>query len=146
MKNQKHVGFEIRTISNLLKRNVDNFISKRHDENVTGIHGWVIGYIYKNKDKEIFQRDIEEEFSIRRSTATTILQLMEKNNLIVRKPVNYDARLKRLELTEKAINIHKMINQDIIEVEKKVVKGLSEEEIRMFFEITEKIKANLMQE
>lgn len=146
MKNEKQVVFAIRTLSNLLKRKVDNMISKKYTENLTGIHGWVIGYIYVNKDKEIFQRDIEEEFSIRRSTATTILQLMEKNNLIVRKPVNYDARLKKLELTDKAINIHEMISEDIKKVEKQAVKGLSDEEISTFLEIVEKIKANLIGE
>lgn len=143
MDNQKHVGFEIRAVSNLLKRKIDNVISKKYTQNVTGIHGWIIHYIYKYNHKEIFQRDIEEEFSIRRSTATTILQLMEKNDLIVRKPVEYDARLKKLELTERAANIHEMIGHDINEIEKQVVKGLSDEEVKTFFEIIEKIKANL---
>lgn len=143
MDNQKHVGFEIRALSNLLKRRVDNVISKKYTQNVTGIHGWIIDYIYRYNHKEIFQRDIEEEFSIRRSTATTILQLMEKNDLIVRKSVEYDARLKKLELTDKAVNLHKKICEDLKEIETQVVKGLSDEEIKTFFEVVEKIKVNL---
>lgn len=143
MDNHKHVGFEIRAVSNLLKRKIDNVISKKYTQNVTGIHGWIIDYIYRYNHKDIFQRDIEEEFSIRRSTATTILQLMEKNDLIVRKSVEYDARLKKLELTERAANLHEMIGHDIKEIENQVVKGLSHEEVKTFFEIIEKIKANL---
>lgn len=143
MHEQRHVGFEIRTLSNLIKRKVDNLVSNKYTVNVTGIHGWVIGYIYRNSDKDIFQKDIEEEFSIRRSTVTTILQLMEKNDLIIRKSVAYDARLKKIELTEKAINIHKKFEKDIIKVEKQLIKGLSEEELNNFFSTLEKIKANL---
>ncbi len=37
-----------------------------------------------NEGKEIFQKDIEAEFNIRRSTATGILKLMEKNGFINR--------------------------------------------------------------
>ena len=35
----------------------------------------------------MFQRDVEAEFNIRRSTATGILQLMEKNGFLLREPV-----------------------------------------------------------
>lgn len=143
MQGEKHVGFEIRTLSNLIKRKVDNFVSKKYIENITGIHGWVIGYIYKNMDRDIFQKDIEEEFSVRRSTATTILQLMEKNELILRQPVSYDARLKKLVLTEKAIQHHLKFREDINTLEKVLVKGIPEEELEAFFNTMEKIKANL---
>lgn len=143
MQDEKHVGFEIRTLSNLIKRKVDNVIANKYTENFTGIHGWVIGYIYRNDGKEIFQKDIEEEFSIRRSTATTILQLMERKDLIIRKSVDYDARLKKIELTEKARKLHEMIKLDIAEIEKQVIKDLSEEEINTFFSIVKKIKSNL---
>ena len=143
MHEQRHVGFEIRTLSNLIKRKVDNLISNQYTVNVTGIHGWIMGYIYRSDDKDIFQKDIEEEFSIRRSTVTTILQLMEKNDLIIRKSVDYDARLKKIELTEKAINIHENVQKNLSEVEKQLTKGLSEEELNSFFSTLEKIKANL---
>lgn len=143
MCDQKHVGFEIKTLSNLIKRKVDNLVSNKYTINVTGIHGWIMGYMYKNIDKDIFQKDIEEEFSIRRSTVTTILQLMEKNDLIIRKSVDYDARLKKIELTEKAINIHKEVGENISQVESQLIKGLSEEELNNFFSTLEKIKVNL---
>lgn len=143
MYDERHIGFEIRTLSNLIKRKVDNFVSRKYIDNITGIHSWVIGYIYKNSDKDIFQRDIEEEFSIRRSTATTILQLMEKNNLIVRKSVDYDARLKKIELTDKAIKVHEMVREDILKLEAQLVQGLTKEEISSFFNIIDKIKGNL---
>lgn len=143
MDNQRHVGRECRTISNLVKRKIDNMFSKKFGDGFTGIHCWIINFIYINRDREIFQKDVEEEFCIRRSTATSILQLMEKNGLIVRKSVNYDARLKKLELTEKAIEFKGMIGEEIHNIESQVVRGLSEDEIETFFMIIDKIKKNL---
>ncbi len=140
---EKRIGFEIRTLSNLIKRRVDKFIHESGIDKLTGTHGWIIGYLYHNQDKDIFQRDIEAEFSIRRSTVTGILQLMEQNHLIVRESVDYDARLKKLVLTPKAIEIHKKIENDIDKMEFKLSNGLTPEEINSFFLIMEKLKKNL---
>lgn len=143
MCNNKHVGFQIRIVSNLIRREIDNSITDKFNTNITRIQGWIIDYINKNKDKDIFQKDIEEEFSIRRSTATIILKSMEKNNLITRNSVNYDARLRKIELTEKAIDINKNFRNIIDEFEEKIIQGLSKEELDTFFDILEKIKMNL---
>lgn len=137
------VGFEIRTISNLIRRNIGNLPALKAVESVTGTHCWMIGYIYDHQDQDVYQKDIEEKFSIRRSTATAILQRMEKNGLIVRCPVAHDARLKKLELTEKAIKIQEQINLEIDAFEQRLVAGLTEEEIQMFHQITDKLKKNL---
>ena len=143
MCNNKHVGFQIRIVSNLIKRDIDNLITDKFNVNITRIQGWIIDYINRNKDRDIFQKDIEEEFSIRRSTATIILKSMEKNNLITRNSVNYDARLRKIELTEKAIDINKNFRNIIDEFEEKIIQGLSKEELDTFFDILEKIKMNL---
>ena len=139
----QHVGFELRTLSNLIKRHIDNLPSIKSVESVTGIHSWLIGYLYNYQDKDIYQKDIEDQFSIRRSTATAILQRMEKNGLIVRLPVEHDARLKKVQLTSKAIEIQRKIELEIAEFEKQLIKGISEEEIAYFYEITSKMKKNL---
>lgn len=139
----QHVGFELRTLSNLIKRHIDNLPSIKSVESVTGIHSWLIGYLYNHQDKDIYQKDIEDQFSIRRSTATAILQRMEKNGLIVRLPVEHDARLKKVQLTSKAIEIQRKIELEIAEFEKQLIEGISEEEIAYFYEITSKMKKNL---
>ena len=59
-----------------------------------------------HRDEPVFQRDIEREFSITRSTVTNILQLMERKGYIQRLSVPQDARLKQLVLTEEGIQRH----------------------------------------
>lgn len=53
------------------------------------------------KQEEVLQRDLEQEFNIRRSTATLILQRMEKKDLIKRTPAQIDARQRAVVLTDK---------------------------------------------
>ena len=38
-------------------------------------------YLFINMDKEIYQKDIEKNFVVRRSTASGILDTMEKNGM-----------------------------------------------------------------
>ena len=139
---QRHIGFEIRTINNLVKRYFEQHKPEEFKES-TGVHGWAIRYFYENREKDVFQRDFEERFSIRRSTATNMLKLMEKNGLISRQSVDYDARLKKIVLTDKAIKIHNKAIQNIETLENSIKKGITEQELDSFYEVLDKIKANL---
>ena len=137
------VGFEIKTVHNLLKRDFESLPIQKEMKNITAMQKWIIGYLSDNDKKDIFQRDLEEEFSVRRSTATGILQLMEKNDLITREAVPHDARLKKLVLTPKAIEIGKMITEGIIEHEKMLCEGISQEDLDVFFKVMKQVKTNL---
>lgn len=139
----RHIGFELRQVANIIRREIDNAVSKRNIEKLTGMQGRVIGYLCHNGEKEIFQRDIEAEFSIRRSTATTILQTMEKHRLIKREPVEYDARLKRILPTDIAVTRHKIFEEEINRVENQVLNGITKEEADTLLSILDKIKNNL---
>ena len=76
---ERYIGLEISKINNMLRRKCkrENLFAQSEDE-VTRKNGWIIGYLADNRDKDIFQKDIENKFSIRRSTVSGILQLMEK--------------------------------------------------------------------
>ena len=140
---EKEIGFQVRTLSNLIRRNFENFGSVKKQQCLTGAHGWVIGYLYNNRHRDVFQRDFESEFSIRRSTITKMLTLMEKNDLITRESVEDDARLKKIVLTDKALKLQSQVSKDIKELEEKMSKDISEQELQIFFNVINKIKANL---
>ncbi len=142
MKKERQLGFEIRTVSNLIKRYLESEKPAEFDKS-TGVHGWALRYFYENRNRDIFQRDFEVRFSIRRSTATNILKLMEKNGIIYRESVDYDARLKKIVLTERAIDIHKKAVKNIQEFENTLKKGITNEELVSFYNVVDKIKANL---
>ncbi|MBR6568529.1 MAG: winged helix-turn-helix transcriptional regulator [Clostridia bacterium] len=141
--NKRKLGFEIHRTSRIVKRYMDKDASKSYVENITGTHGWVIGYLYNNRHRDIFQKDFEKEFDIRRSTASKILSLMESNDLIVRESVPYDARLKRIVLTEKAIEVQGVMEKAFGKMEEKIKEGISEEELAVFFRVLDKVNKNM---
>lgn len=140
---QRKIGFELHRSSRLVKRYMDGDATKRYIEKMTGTHGWAIGYFYANKDKDIFQKDFEQEFDIRRSTASNILSLMEKNGLIIREGVPYDARLKKITLTKKATDIQKVVEEGFERLESIMKKDISPCELDVFFTVLDKINSNL---
>jgi len=143
MRENRHLLFEVKSLANLVKREADSTIPYNDKDNLTGMQGFVIGYLFRNKDTDVFQRDLEARFLIRRSTATGILKLMEKKGLIERKPVPYDARLKKLTLTAKAIDHHENFLSEMDKLEVRAVKGLTEPEIEAFLLTLNKIKQNI---
>lgn len=79
--------------------------AKEYDiENLSGPQGKVIYYLYKNKDKEIFVKDIEKAFDITKSVASNLIKRMEKNNFIKVIPSKKDKRYKQVVLTTYAEN------------------------------------------
>ncbi len=143
MKERNNIGLKVRMLSNLIKRDVEKGKSEMGLSLPKGINGWAISYFFDNSDKDIFQKDFEAEFSIRRSTASTILKTMEQNGFINRVSVESDARLKKIVLTEKAVNIHKAVLNNINKREERLKKGLTEQEIDAFLVIADKLIKNM---
>lgn len=143
MERKETIGFRVRTLSVAIKRAVDAGKAKNEQSSCTGTHGWVIGYLYENRNRDVFQRDIEKQFSVRRPTMTEILKLMERNGLIERVRDENDARLKKIKLTPLALEIHKRHEQFIEGFELSLREGISDEEMNTFFAVMDKISANV---
>lgn len=138
---ENEIGKYIRIVSRQLKRNMDETLSKY---NVTGVQSMLIGYIYKkSKQGEVFARDIEEEFDMRKATVTGIIQLMESNGLIIRKAKQGDCRLKSIVLTPRALQIEKIAKKQINITEKEIVKEMTKEEQEIFLKLLKKASYNL---
>ena len=82
---------------------------------------------------------------MRRSTATGILQLMEQHGIIRREPVEHDGRLKRLVLTEQARAMDEYITERMKQMEQLLRQGITEDELKGWFAVCEKIRSNLEQ-
>lgn len=139
----RRIGFEIHKTARFTKRYMDSDAAKSYADKMTGTHGWAMGYLYHNRDRDIFQKDFEQEFNIRRSTASSILSLMEKNGLIKRESVDYDARLKKITLTDKAIEIQTLVEAAFDRFENVLRQGISDSELEVFFGVLDKICENL---
>ena len=139
---EKLVGFQIRTLANLIRRRMDQSLSDEFG-NTRGVCGWALGYLYRHQGEAVFQRDFENAFQIRRSTATTILQSLEKKELIRREPVAEDGRLKQLVLTEKGVRLNEEMDRLIQATEERLCKEISQEDLTFFLRLADQMKNNL---
>jgi DNA-binding MarR family transcriptional regulator len=140
---KKPIGIAVRCLNNRIGRAVSAAAARQFGDSATAVHGWVVRYLYDHRDQNVYQRDLETRFSVRRSTMTSILKLMEKNGLIAREQVETDGRLKKLILTPLAVEIQEAMRTEIDRIESRICEGLSEEEITAFLATAEKIGRNL---
>src|SRR5574340_1797902 len=112
---KKNIGAELRELNISLLRHLAKNKAKPNKEKPDcpdeprGLQVWVIDYLIKHQDEDVFQRDLEKEFVMRRPTATTFIKKLEQGGLIRRETVAYDARLKKLILTDKALGMQEMM-------------------------------------
>ncbi|WP_291653827.1 MarR family transcriptional regulator [Clostridium sp.] len=133
----KHIGRKINILSHKIKRRIGKVAL---EYGISSMQAKILGFIFHQAPKrDIFQKTIEEEFDIRRSSVTSVLSLMEKNGLIERVSVCEDARLKKIILTDKGIEINKSVYKEIEIVESIISDSLSEEELELFNEILERL-------
>lgn len=142
-KREERIGLEIRRLDHMLARTLQARVKSAGLDEVTLMHGWIIRYLYENRDEDIFQKDIEQHFSIGRSTVTNIIQLMEKKGFVLRESVEHDARLKKVVLTKKGVLSHEMIENLIENLDMSLVEGITDEELSVFYSVVKQLTENL---
>ena len=140
------IGHRIKTINNLMRKTMDKQTGR--PDRATLMHCWIIGFVEEREyiGLDTFPKDIEKEFSINRSTTSEMLKLMCKKGMIEREEVEYDARLKKIVLTESSRNHNRQIEDKMKEMHQKLIKDLSEEEINMFIKISDKLINNIKED
>lgn len=135
------IGKLVNVLSRQIKRKIDCEAEKYE---VTGVQSLILHYIFKkSKERNVFQKDIEIEFDLRRASATGILQLMEKKGLIQREAMDHDARLKRIMLRDKSLLIQNSINREIEMLEQNLIKNITEQERVIFCKVIHQMSMNM---
>jgi len=103
----------------------------------------IIKYIIDNYNQDIYQKDLEDKLNLRRATISGVLKTMEKNKLIERISNKQDQRSKKIILNKK---ISKKITEHfekVKEIENKIIKNISKEELEIFSNVLNKMKYNI---
>ena len=144
MESKYKLGLDNSKIKHKNSREMDIAVMNAIDDNLTRPQSYVIDFIYmEGEHREIFQKDLEKHFDLKRSSVSLMLNNMEKNQLIERVAVSEDARLKKIVLTEKAEKLYEKIAFAIDSVEDKISSNITSEEIEIFKKIIGKIRNNL---
>ena len=109
----------------------------------SGAQGRTLHFLLAHTKIDIFQKDIEEEFGLRPPTATALLKELEQRGLIRKEPVPYDARKKKIVVTEEALQYKDCVLKGLKELDQKLTAGISDEEMQVFFYVTGKMLDNL---
>ncbi len=133
---------QINILANRQRRHFDRLTS---DVPFSGAQIRVLHYLLDHQDQkeEIFQKDIEEEFGLRPSTATVLLQGMEKKNLLIREPSAQDGRCKKLTPTAQAAKYREILFSEINELTEKLTRSIAPDDLKTWQEVTKQIIKNL---
>lgn len=137
------VGYEIKTLENLITRKILAVAKEEGYPALTTVQIRIMRYLFLNKDKEIYQKDIEKNFVVRRSTASGIIDTMVKNGMIVREDSTLDLRVRRIILTDKYLNQMELLESLIDKFQTDLTEGISDVELNTFFSVIDKMKENL---
>ncbi|MBQ6843439.1 MAG: MarR family transcriptional regulator [Agathobacter sp.] len=142
-KMHKNIGHKVRIIHNYIDKYFHTSWEKAGIE-PTRMQCATLHYLRHHKGEDVFQKDLEAAFSISGATVTNILKVMEKDGLITRVQMEKDARLKKLEMTEKGMQYDEVARTNVIRLEEGMEKGFTEEELTRFREYLERLTQNIV--
>lgn len=146
---EERLPIEVYKLSNVMMREAQNVLSAQcaelDDESggFSCVNGWILHYLYNHREEDIFQRNIEQEFCITRSTASKIIRLMEKKMLLSAESVPEDARLKKVVLGQRAKLYRSLMKITMDSLEEQMLQGFSPEELRQMMNFLKRMQKNL---
>ena len=139
----QNIGSKVRIVHNYIDKYFHTSWEKAGIE-PTRMQCATLHYLRVHKEEDVFQKDLEAAFSISGATVTNILKVMEKDGLIVRVPMEKDARLKKLVMTEKGMQFDEVAHANVRRLESGMEKGFTEEEITRFREYLDRLTQNIV--
>lgn len=145
----ERLPIELYKLSNAMMRGAQNMLSSQcekfgiESEGFSYINGWIMYYLYNHQEEDIFQRDIEQEFSITRSSASKIIRLMEKKAFLFAESVPEDARLKKLTYKQQEKPYRLVMKQSMSSLEERMLRGFSQDELRQLAAFIKRMQENL---
>ena len=138
---KEHGGAPVKCILDVSK-NIRYYLDIAMAENgLTSIQSRILGHLRHAGENgvDVFQKDIEEVFRIKRSSVTSVLQTLEKKGLLVRESIPEDARVKKLCLTEKAKRMQVHTYYELGNMEQEMRSLFTEEEFYCFLDYMNRI-------
>lgn len=140
MVKDEHISRYIGILANRFRRELDA-LSFRGE--YSGSEGKALHFILAHADSDLFQKDLEEEFGMRPSSASALVKKMEQDGLITRESVPYDGRFKKIVPSEKALRHKEHVLRDVQALEMRLLDGISPEQQKEWLKITKQMIENL---
>lgn len=146
MDRERPLCLEFRKMHHLVRRAINERLVLCGFDEVTVLHGHILGYLYYNSDRDIYPKDIAKEYEIGKSSVTNVLQLMEEKGYLTRTTDEKDGRLKKIRLTKKGEEVHLATIAVIDRLHEDMEYRITEKEREIFFHIVDKMRENAVRE
>lgn len=129
-------------VNQKIRKRLENIIDvSRTLKNCT--QAQIITFLINNKDKCIYQKDICDALKLKKSSITEQLDYLQTKEIIERIVDKRDKRKNRIRLTEQSLERIKEIDKTINEFNVGLFKGISQEELKCFNLVLDKIEKNM---
>ncbi len=112
-------------------------------KDATGNNAWILDYISSRNGEDVFQKDLEIQFGITRSTASKVVSLMVKKGLVKRQGIPGDARLKKMILTDRARQILDLMEEEFQRTVEILTEGFTDSELDQFYHYISRMQNNI---
>ena len=136
----KPLGFKIGEVSRLFHNKVKKLAN---DNGISQTYFHIIGFLRRNKDNNITQKDICEFIKMKAPTISLTLQSMEQEGLVERVKSETDSRCTYVVLTKKGEELDDKIRGFFHSTEQMMLDSLSSDELKVFIECLDKISERL---
>jgi len=140
--NDRRIGPELKSLMNSIAR----YVAKEWPHSMgsmTEMHTEILRYLMENRGKVIVQKDLEQVFTIRKSTVSRMLRLMEQRGMVNRLSIEGDARQKRIVPTDQFCSMGEKMREGAEHFEDRMQRGISDDDLNVFFKVIDQIKENI---
>lgn len=138
---ERRIGLEIRKVQQMIKHKIEK---ERAKDNMDLTHCQIRVLHYMSKQETpVYQKDIEEFLNVRRSTATGILNILERDGYILRKRAFHDGRLKEITITPLTLAVVSRMDRHIDNLEKTLRQNIAEEDLQVFYKVLDQLRENI---
>lgn len=147
LQKRSNVVLELNGLAHTIKRYFAGISEKaaggnRVWEGLSPANFGVIAFLWENRNRDVYQKDLEEQMKVQRSTISKTLQMMEKKGIVQRRSVEHDARLKKITLSEPLQESIQSWMAGAGQMEQQATRGFTEEELDEFIRLINKMKQN----
>jgi MarR family transcriptional regulator for hemolysin len=137
---ESSIGYVVNATAKAFQRSLD--IELRKNVGVT-LGQWRVVWAL-TVQPGLTQKDLAEKVGIEGATLVPIIDKMEKENLLKRKPDSNDRRANRIYLTPKANSLWESMIECVIRIRRSSTKNISDADIQITLETLRKISKNLV--
>lgn len=106
----------------------------------------IITILEENKDKDIYQKDLEKELNVSKAAISGVIKTMEKKGIVERIHSSTDARKNKIVLSQQSLEIYQEKLKQIKTLNEELISGISDSELLQFKKTLNKMKENLKKE